>query len=143
MEFKYKLDTDFLELAKNKITTLSATISHNGDLLALFGKDRVIRVYVFTTGKLYRKFFETLEKYAEWQQQPAAGAGDRKKDSILALDKMEYERRFAIEKELDKSIEHVSPPNVQFSDSDQYVFWSSYLGIKVVNLDRGEVLLFW
>jgi len=131
LKFEYKLETDYIELAKNKILVLSATISHNGELMACYGKDRVIRIYMFKTGKLYRKFYETFEMYSEWQKD--------KESTMLTLDKIEYDRRLVLEKEIDKSIEFISPPNVLFNETDNYVLWTSYLGIKVVHLGRNKV----
>jgi peptidylprolyl isomerase domain and WD repeat-containing protein 1 len=133
VKFEYKLETDYIELAKNKVLILSATISHNGELMACYGKDRVIRVYVFKTGKLYRKFYETFEAYSKWQND--------KENPMLNLDKMEYERRLALEKEIDKNIEFISPPNILLNETDHYVLWTSYLGIKIVHLEKSEVSL--
>eukprot|EP00826_Nyctotherus_ovalis_P053622 TRINITY_DN6993_c0_g2_i1.p2 TRINITY_DN6993_c0_g2~~TRINITY_DN6993_c0_g2_i1.p2 ORF type:complete len:276 (-),score=70.74 TRINITY_DN6993_c0_g2_i1:1661-2488(-) len=133
LNFEYKLETDFLELAKNKTSILSATISHSGDLMGFYGKDRVVRIYAFRTGKLYRKFSEGFDMYPIWQ-------GDKEND-MMSLDKIEYEKRMAVEKEIEKSIESLSPPNILFSETDKYILWTSYLGIKVVHLALNKVVV--
>ncbi len=61
VKFRFKMDTDYLELAKNKVVALSATISHSGEYMGLYCRDRVVRIYNFRTGKLFRSFEETLE----------------------------------------------------------------------------------
>jgi len=132
VSFKHKITTDLIEYAKTKTQILSATLSHNNELIAIYGKDRTIRIFVFETGKLYRKFSEPLEKYAEWQSD--------KKDPLMSLDKIEYERRFALEKDIDKNIDFIPPPNIQFSENDSYILWPSYLGIKVVDHEKGELV---
>ena len=131
LTFAYKLETDYVELLKNKIGVISVTISHNGELIAYYCKDRIIRVFVFNTGKLYRKFREPLEKYTDWQKD--------NKNSILALDKTEYERRIILEKEIDKNIDSISSINIQFNETDNYIIWSSFMGIKIVDIDKGRV----
>ena len=58
------------------------------------GLDRQVRIFKFATGKLYRKYDESLAVLSEMQQ---AGT------SSLKLDDMEFGRRLAIEREIDKS----------------------------------------
>jgi peptidylprolyl isomerase domain and WD repeat-containing protein 1 len=47
-------DTDFLELAKAKTFALSTAVSNNGEMLALYARDRKVRVFNIRTGKLIR-----------------------------------------------------------------------------------------
>jgi len=63
-------------------------------MMASMGLDRQVRIFKFATGKLYRKYDESLAVLSEMQQ---AGT------SSLKLDDMEFGRRLAIEREIDKS----------------------------------------
>jgi peptidylprolyl isomerase domain and WD repeat-containing protein 1 len=56
--------------------------------------DRQVRLFKFATGKMFREYDESLHVISEMQQ---AGT------SIFKLDDMEFGRRLAVEKELEKS----------------------------------------
>jgi peptidylprolyl isomerase domain and WD repeat-containing protein 1 len=55
-KLKYELitDTDFLELAKAKTFALSMAVSNNGEILAIYARDRKVRIFNIITGKLLR-----------------------------------------------------------------------------------------
>ena len=58
--------------------------------------DRQVRVFKFKSGKLVRKYDESLQVISEMQQAGTA---------IFRLDDMEFGRRLAVEKELEKSLQ--------------------------------------
>lgn len=66
--FDSKLDTDLFEFAKNKTYPCGLAVSPDGKKFASLSGDRKVRVFNFHTGKLYRVFDETLQRFSELQQ---------------------------------------------------------------------------
>jgi hypothetical protein len=62
----------------------------------MFCKDRKIRVLRIADGKLIRTIDESLQMYIEEQQSM------KSKNEMVYLDKLDFERRLAIERDLDK-----------------------------------------
>ena len=61
--FQYKSETDLYDLAKNKARPHSLAISPDGHSFAVTSSDAQVRVFQFLTGKLRRKYDESLEAY--------------------------------------------------------------------------------
>lgn len=72
--------------------------------------DRQVRIFKFLSGKVYRKYDESLKTITEMQQ---AGT------SIRKLDDMEFGRRLAVDKELEKS------PQAQYINAGKVLFMYS------------------
>lgn len=81
ISFESKLDTDLFEFAKNKTYPCGLAISPDGKRFASLSGDRKVRVFNFRTGKLYRIFDETLQRFSELQQ------------TVQQLPNMEFGRR--------------------------------------------------
>ena len=88
--FRFKLDTDLFDLAKDKAVPSSMVVSRDGQYLLVMASDRQIRVFSFATGKLFRKYNETLAVLGDLQ---------KRKQQLPA---MEFGRRIAKEREMDK-----------------------------------------
>lgn len=84
VRFDSKLDTDLFEFAKNKTYPCGLAISPDGKKFASLNRDRRVRIFHFLTGKLYRVFDESLQRYTELQQ------------TTLQLPNMEFGRRHVI-----------------------------------------------
>lgn len=82
--------------------------------------DRQVRLFKFLTGKMYREYDESLHVISEMQQ---AGT------SIFKLDDMEFGRRFAVEKELEKS-NQARFVNAVFDETGNFIIYGALLGIK-------------
>lgn len=121
VSFQYKTDTDLYEFAKHKTVPMSIDFSPDQRLFATISRDRKIRVFHFTTGKLYRIYDEALATVTEMQQQT--------KHPLLKLDNMEFGRRVAIEREIEKS-EFIYSQNAAFDESGHFLLYPSLLGIK-------------
>ena len=69
--------------------------------------DRQVRIFKFLNGKVFRKYDESLKTITEMQQ---AGT------SIRKLDDMEFGRRLAVDKELEKSpqAQHINAGKLSF-----------------------------
>ncbi|RUP43816.1 peptidyl-prolyl cis-trans isomerase [Jimgerdemannia flammicorona] len=92
--------------------------------------DRQVRVFKFRTGKLMRKYDESLQVISEMQQAGTA---------IYKLDAMEFGKRLAVEKELEKSSQSVTI-NAVFDDSGHFIIYPTMVGIKVVNIHTNKVV---
>ncbi|XP_044020804.1 peptidylprolyl isomerase domain and WD repeat-containing protein 1 isoform X1 [Aphidius gifuensis] len=120
VKFESKLDTDLFEFVKNKTYPCDIAISPDGKKFASLSGDRKVRVFNFLTGKLYRVFDESLKRFSELQQ------------TIQQLPNMEFGRRMAVEKELDKTGTNLG--NIIFDESGYMIMYSTMLGIKLVNI---------
>lgn len=92
---------------------------------SLSPSDHQIRIFAFDSGKLIRKYDEGITAVTEMQQ---AGTAAYK------LDDMEFGRRLAVERELEKSGTEPSVPGSQgsavFDESGVFVIYATLLGIK-------------
>mmetsp|Transcript_19721 Transcript_19721/g.29467 ORF Transcript_19721/g.29467 Transcript_19721/m.29467 type:complete len:649 (+) Transcript_19721:48-1994(+) len=134
VRWTYKTDTDLYELRKKKVLATSLSMSPTGEHFAVTAGDRCIRLFKFATAKMVRVYDENLKNYNKQQQE---------EDSIFKLDNIDFGRRMAVERELDKdSLEEekmIPPSNVVFDNSGNFIIYPTLLGIKVINL-RTNVL---
>lgn len=121
VSFESKLDTDLYEFAKHKTYPTGLAFSPKGDLFATISVDRKVRVFRFRTGKLTRIFDESLQQLSESQQ------------VHQQLPNMEFGRRMAIERDLEKS-DSFHFANIVFDESGYFILYATMLGIKVINL---------
>ncbi|XP_036354456.1 peptidylprolyl isomerase domain and WD repeat-containing protein 1-like [Octopus sinensis] len=100
-------------------------ISPNGEQMATICTDRKIRIFNFLSGKLVKVIDESLNHVVDLQQEKAV------------LPNMEFGRRMAIEKEIEKSSYYkncnISTDLVTilvYDESGHYLLYSSMFGIK-------------
>ncbi|RIA92413.1 peptidyl-prolyl cis-trans isomerase cyp15 [Glomus cerebriforme] len=131
VSFEFKADTDLYEFKKMKTSPTSMTFSpdYNQFVTTSIG-DRQVRVFRFKTGKMIRKYDESLAVISEMQQ---AGT------TIYKLDDMEFGRRLAVERELEKTSQ-ASTMNAVFDESSNFIIYPTMLGIKIVNLKTNKVV---
>lgn len=72
------------------------------------------------TGKLHRKYDESLAQIAEQQK-----SGNK----LFVLDDADYAKRVNVERELDRTPD-TPPSNVVFDDSSNFIIYPTLLGIK-------------
>lgn len=119
--FASKLDTDLYELAKAKVRPHDIAFSPNGSHFAMICSDRKVRLYRFTTGKLIRVYDESLAQLTALQQ------------ATPQLPNMEFGRRMAAERDLEK-VEHMfRSERILFDDSGHFLVYPTMLGIKIIN----------
>ncbi len=53
-------ESDFMDLAKCKTYALSAALSNNGELFAIYSRDRKIRIFDIKSGKLIRTIDDSI-----------------------------------------------------------------------------------
>lgn len=69
VSFEYKSETDLYEFKKCKSTATSLTFSHDFEkFVTMSAKDRQVRVWKTRTGKMIRKYDESLDVVNEMQQ---------------------------------------------------------------------------
>lgn len=101
LEYELITDTDFLELARAKTFALSMAVSNNGQLLAIYARDRRIRIFNIKTGKLLRTVDDQTQIYIDYQLTKGTGGSVAKAD-MLYLEKLDFERRMAVEKDIER-----------------------------------------
>ncbi|XP_058445697.1 peptidylprolyl isomerase domain and WD repeat-containing protein 1 isoform X2 [Malaya genurostris] len=125
VNFESKLDTSLYEFAKNKTIVTSLVFSQDGKKFATISTDRKVRVFGMLTGKLLRVYDESLARYSESQQ------------LSQALSNMEFGRRMANERDLEKS-DSFSLINIAFDYSGHFILYPTMLGIKLVNIETNK-----
>ncbi|KAG2411935.1 peptidyl-prolyl cis-trans isomerase cypE [Aspergillus terreus] len=129
--FALKSSTNLFEFKKAKSTPTSLTISPSGEQFAAFSfPDRQVRVFDFATGKLTRKYDESLGTLTDMQQAGTA---------LYPLDEVEFGRRLAVERELESPA--TKPKiNVIFDESGHFLLYGSLYGIKCINTYTNRVV---
>lgn len=82
-----------------------------------------VSVFSFVTGKLHRKYDESLKVCQQLQ---------RGNLPLYHLDDIDFGRRMAMEKELDAP--DGPPQNVVFDESGNFIIYPTLFGIKIVNM---------
>lgn len=121
VDFHQKDSTNLYEFARGTKPKLhKMTFSPNGDFFATTSSDRIVRIFRFKSGRLVRRYNESLEVIEE----------SHKKEPIMS--NMDFARRMAIERELDKN--HITrQENVIFDQSGHFILYPTMLGVKVYN----------
>lgn len=142
--WSYKSETDLYEFKKVKIfhlhkwnyylipptqsksTPTCITLSPDSSSFVTFSlPDRQIRVFSFLTGKLTRKYDESLEAIQEMQQAGTA---------VYRVEDMEFGRRLAAERELELPGPDGRIPgswsNAIWDESGAFIIYPTLLGIK-------------
>ncbi|GAW81453.1 cyclophilin [Plasmodium gonderi] len=131
--FSFKSETDLYELCKYKTYALCVNISLDGEFMAILSENYFVRIYKFRTMKLYRVYDESTEMYLTAQNDPL------KKE--LHIDSLDFGKRLFIEKEIKKHIknQNIKLNMIVFDESNQYIIYSTFIGIKVVNFITNQL----
>jgi len=121
VSFESKVETDLYEFAKNKTVPLNMSISPNGNTLVVWAADRKIRVFKLLSGKLSSVIDESLNHYSELQQVKQL------------LPPMEFGKKVSVEKDMARA-GVLKFNNLVFDESSNFLLYSSFLGIKMINL---------
>lgn len=129
--FAMKSSTNLFDFKKTRSAPSCIAISPSGQQFATWSfPDRRVRVFDFSTGKLYRSYDESLNTITEMQQAGTA---------LQKLEEVEFGRRMATERELENPV--VRPRvNVVFDESGHFILYGSLSGIKVVNTLTNRVV---
>lgn len=129
VSFRLKSDTNLFEIVKSKTTVSAIEVSPDGKQFSIASPDRRIRVFWFRTGKLRRIYDESLEVAQDLQRSDAP---------LYRLEAIDFGRRMAVEKEIEKT-ETAPPSNAIFDESSNFLIYATLLGIKIVNLHTNKV----
>ncbi|KZP33693.1 hypothetical protein FIBSPDRAFT_916100 [Athelia psychrophila] len=134
--WSFKSETDLYEFKKAKSTLTCITLSPDHKSFVTFSlPDRQIRVFSFLTGKLTRKYDESLAAIQEMQQAGTA---------VYKVDDMEFGRRLATERELELPGPDGRIPgmwsNAIWDESGAFILYPTLLGVKVVNTVTNRVV---
>ncbi|KAG6890621.1 hypothetical protein C0995_006597 [Termitomyces sp. Mi166 len=134
--WSYKSETDLYEFKKFKSTPTCITLSPNSSSFVTFSlPDRQVRVFNFLSGKMTRKYDESLEAVQEMQQ---AGTAAYK------VEDMEFGRRLAVERELEMpGPDNFTPGrwiNAIWDETGSFIIYPTLLGIKVLNVVTNRVV---
>ncbi|CAZ83960.1 unnamed protein product [Tuber melanosporum] len=123
--FVFKSDTSLLDFKRAKSVPSSLAISPTCEQFATFSyPDRQVRVFDFSSAKLYRSYDESISTLTTIQQ---AASSDRK------LPDLEFGRRIAVETDL-TSLSSLTKQNIIFDESGYFIIYGSLAGIKILNM---------
>uniref|UniRef100_A0A7S1FJP1 peptidylprolyl isomerase n=1 Tax=Noctiluca scintillans TaxID=2966 RepID=A0A7S1FJP1_NOCSC len=130
LKFSMKSETHLYELRKNQTFAISLSISPDGSMFVATCEDGRIRLFRFATGKMVRAYDESLEMFTAAQSDPNMAE--------LHLDRFDFGRRIAVEKELRKS-PSVMYQQATFDESGNFLVYPSMVGVKVVNIHTNKL----
>jgi peptidylprolyl isomerase domain and WD repeat-containing protein 1 len=122
VQFAFKSETDLYDLAKARTVPCSIAVSPNGQLFATLSRDKQVRVFDFATGKLTRKYDESVAVYASGSS------------FSTGLDDLELGKRQAVEREIESNMDALKQWNVLFDESSSFLLFATLRGIKIVSL---------
>ncbi|KAG8696519.1 hypothetical protein FRC09_008415 [Ceratobasidium sp. 395] len=131
--WEFKSSTDLYEFKKTKSVPTSLTFSPNSSHFVTLSSstDRQVRIFNTLTGKMTRRYDESLTAIQEMQQ---AGTSAHK------LDDMEFGRRLAVEREIEKDPRVLASISAVWDESGTLVLYPTLVGIKVVNTVTNRVV---
>uniref|UniRef100_A0A2C9UMC8 peptidylprolyl isomerase n=1 Tax=Manihot esculenta TaxID=3983 RepID=A0A2C9UMC8_MANES len=103
VNFRLKSDTNLFEIVKCKTSVSTMEVSPDGKQFSITSPDRRICVFWFRTGKLLRVYDESLEVAQDLQRSDAP---------LYRLEAIDFGRRMAVEKEIEKT-ETAPQPNTE------------------------------
>ncbi|KAF1998098.1 peptidyl-prolyl cis-trans isomeras-like protein [Amniculicola lignicola CBS 123094] len=122
--WKKKTMTNLFDFKKAKSVPTSMTISPTGTQFVTFSfPDRMIRIFDFATGRLYRAYDESIQTITDMQQAGTA---------LQKLEDVEFGRRLGAERDLDNPAARARM-NVIFDESGHFILFGSVYGVKVIN----------
>jgi WD40 repeat protein len=95
LPYKYKTQTQFLQLLQANSPPLSMTLSPRGTYLAVLLKDKIIRIFNMKTGKLVETISENIKEIIKIQEDETHPS-----HTNFAMDQHDYEKKLNIEKDL-------------------------------------------
>jgi len=131
LKFSIKSETHLYELLKNQTYAVNINISGDGQLFVATCEDGRLRIFRFSTAKMVRAYDESLEMFTAAQSDPNM--------SDLHLDRFDFGRRIAVEKEMRKS-PALMYQQALFDESCNFLIYPSLVGIKIVNLHSNKLV---
>ena len=122
IKFKFKSQTDLFKLydktKKNPIINLS--LSPKNNFFGIIDKSCNIYIFNFLTAKIIYKINNNQYKPQEEEHNS--------------------QKFISTEKEIEKNIETQNQPNIQFDESENYIYYPTWEGIKLINLKTSQLI---
>ena len=137
--FEYKSETSLFEFAKAKTVPTSLEFSPDGALFVTAARDAKIRVFRTATARLVKVYDDSAAEFDRAQKQQSGDDGAP--PSVYKLDAIDFGRRAALEREIQKAVAaEVAPaPNVIFDESSNFLIWATMCGVKMVNIHTNKL----
>ena len=119
IKFKFKSQTDLFKLYNNnkKNSIINLTLSPRNNYFGVTDKSRNIYIFNFLTAKIVYTITDT----------------------VFSSDD-EDTKEANIEREIEKYVDSLYQPNIQFDDSEKYLYYPCWEGIKLINLKTHELI---
>jgi len=119
IKFKYKSQTDLFKLydKSKKNSIINLTLSPRNNYFGVTDKLRNIYIFHFLTAKIIYSI----------------------KDNVF-ISEEEDTKEENIEKEIEKYVDVLYQPNIQFDESEKYLYYPCREGIKLVNIENKEIV---
>ena len=119
LKFKFKSQTDLFKLydGNKKNSIINLTLSPKNNYFGVTDKMRNIYIFNFLTAKIIYTITDTVFKYEN---------EDTKEENI--------------EKDIEKYVDVQYQPNIQFDESEKYLYYPCWEGIKLINLKTNELI---
>ncbi|XP_045159087.2 peptidylprolyl isomerase domain and WD repeat-containing protein 1-like isoform X1 [Mercenaria mercenaria] len=127
LQWEYKTDTDLYDFVKCKCVPTDLCFSPDGKKFASISTDRKVRIFKVLTGKMVKVLDESLQNIIDLQQMKQQ------------LSNMEFGRRLALEKELEKA-DAFNLCNILFDETGYFLLYGTMLGVKVINLHTNRCM---
>ncbi|CAK9044987.1 Peptidyl-prolyl cis-trans isomerase CYP71 (PPIase CYP71) (Cyclophilin of 71 kDa) (Cyclophilin-71) (AtCYP71) [Durusdinium trenchii] len=131
LRFEIKSETHMYELRKNQTSAISFSNSADSSMFVMVCEDGRLRVFRYATMKMVRAYDESMEMFTAAQSDPNMGE--------LHLDRFDFGRRIAVEKEMRKS-PAVMYQQAVFDESGNFLIFTSLIGVKIVNLHTNKLV---
>lgn len=131
IKFDIKSETHLYELLKNQTFAISISSSSDGQMFVATCEDGRLRVFRYSTMKMIRAYDESLEMFTAAQSDPNM--------QDLHLDRFDFGRRIAVEKEMRKSPANMYQQAV-FDESGNFLVYPCMIGIKIVNIHTNKLV---
>ncbi len=124
-------------MQKQKQQVVGFSLGNTGEFFALMTRGHSVLVYSFGKGLVVSRIDESLSFYSEqqlWSETPAES-----REGLYDCDRLDFERRAACEKEVDRSLEQ-GTLDLCFDEEDQVLIYGCMMGVKVVNIASRKVI---
>ena len=138
------MDTDLLSLLKSKKYVVSLAMSPTGEHFAVYGSDRKVRLYQYTSGKIVVRYDERMKVYDALVNKRSKASQENTTTNNNSMDAIDYGKRAAREREMaetsilslrrDGSYQECGNQSLHlsFDPSGRFLLIPTIVGIKVI-----------
>ncbi|OMJ18994.1 Peptidyl-prolyl cis-trans isomerase cyp15 [Smittium culicis] len=123
LPWKFKTQTDLYSFQKSKTIPFCLNFSRDFQSFVTISTDNHIRVFDFLTAKIIADIDESISSVK----------------IVDGIDEMEFGRRLAVERELQRSFDIYKHSTALFDDSGSFLIYPSIFGIKIYDLSSNSL----